>query len=251
MEIHVFMPNDTPAMMMREAVVYDANLHLVDGLINQAGQELKASAKNWFDVSTLKEPYRAEGKKTMGLELAEQFNWSLPEAIIYPTGGGTGIVGMWKAFDELEQIGWIGSERPQMISVQSEGCAPIVRAFEKGDSHAELWEDAETIAPGMRVPIAVADYLMLQIIRESNGTALTVSDAEIHSSIHRMASQEGVFVAPEGAATYAAYEKLLANGHLQPEMSVVLFNTGSGMKTPDLITLPKKLDKFKNQGQIF
>ena len=251
MEIHVFMPNDTPTMMMREAVVYDVNLHLVDGLINQAGQELKASAKNWFDVSTLKEPYRAEGKKTMGLELAEQFNWSLPEAIIYPTGGGTGIVGMWKAFDELEQIGWIGSERPQMISVQSEGCAPIVRAFEKGDSHAELWEDAETIAPGMRVPVAVADYLMLQIIRESNGTALTVSDAEIHSSIHRMASQEGVFAAPEGAATYAAYEKLLASGHLQPEMSVVLFNTGSGMKTPDLITLPKKLDKFKNQGRIF
>ncbi len=238
MEIHVFMPNDTPAMMMREAIVYDAKLHLVDGLINQAGQELKASTKNWFDVSTLKEPYRAEGKKTMGLELAEQFNWSLPKAIIYPTGGGTGIVGMWKAFDELEQIGWIGKERPKMISVQSEGCAPIVRAFKKGDNQAELWIAAETIAPGMRVPVAIADYLILQIIRESGGTALTVSDAQIHSAIYQMASREGVFAAPEGAATYAAYDKLLTTGHLQPEESVVLFNTGSGMKTPELIELP-------------
>ena len=211
---------------------------MVDGLINQAGQELKASTKNWFDVSTLKEPYRAEGKKTMGLELAEQFNWSLPKAIIYPTGGGTGIVGMWKAFDELEQIGWIGKERPKMISVQSEGCAPIVRAFKKGDNQAELWIAAETIAPGMRVPVAIADYLILQIIRESGGTALTVSDAQIHSAIYQMASREGVFAAPEGAATYAAYDKLLTTGHLQPEESVVLFNTGSGMKTPELIELP-------------
>ena len=238
MEIHVFMPHDTPAMMMREATVYDATLHLVDGLINQAGQQLRESAENWFDVSTLKEPYRAEGKKTMGLELAEQFDWALPDAIIYPTGGGTGIVGMWKAFDELEQIGWIDSQRPRMISVQAEGCAPIVRAFDSGADHATLWQDAQTIAPGIRVPVAIADYLMLQIIRDSNGTALTVSDSEIHTAIYEIAGQEGVFAAPEGAATYAAYKKLLDSKTLQPEEKVVLFNTGTGMKTPDLVALP-------------
>jgi len=238
MEIHVFMPNDTPAMMMREATVYDATLHLVDGLINQAGQQLRESSENWFDVSTLKEPYRAEGKKTMGLELAEQFDWVLPDAIIYPTGGGTGIVGMWKAFEELEQIGWIDGQRPKMISVQAEGCAPIVQAFESGADHAELWPDAQTIAPGIRVPAAIADYLILQIIRDSNGTALTVSDSEIHTAIYEMANQEGVFAAPEGAATYAAYKKLLASKTLQPEEKAVLFNTGTGMKTPDLVALP-------------
>ncbi|MDA1137340.1 MAG: threonine synthase [Planctomycetota bacterium] len=233
---HVYMPADTPDMMKTEVVAYGAELTLVDGLINDAGRELRevADANGWFDISTLKEPYRAEGKKTMGFELAEQFDWTLPDAIIYPTGGGTGIVGMWKAFDELEAIGWIGSKRPKMISVQSEGCAPIVKAFNEGASSAPLWENAQTIAPGLRVPVAIADYLILQAIRESNGTAVAVSDTETLSALRTIARSEGIFAAPEGAATYAAYIKLLESDFLNREEKVVLFNTGSGLKTPAL-----------------
>ncbi len=237
MNVHVYMPADTPDMMQQEAKVYGASLNLVDGLINEAGRQVRerAAVEGWFDVSTLKEPYRAEGKKTMGLELAEQFEWSLPDAVLYPTGGGTGIVGMWKAFDELEALGWIGSARPKMISVQAEGCAPIVKAFEDGANHADLWEDAHTIAPGIRVPGAIADYLILEAIRDSGGTALTVSDEEILDAIRVLARAEGLFAAPEGAATYAAYSKLVDTGFLGVDERAVLFNTGSGLKTPDLI----------------
>jgi threonine synthase len=237
-ECWIFMPEDTPDAMKHEAQVYGANVTLVRGLINDAGRIVRDNTAEygWFDVSTLKEPYRAEGKKTMGLELAQQLGWKLPDALIYPTGGGTGIVGMWKAFDELEALGWIGPERPKMISVQAEGCAPIVRAYEAGERFAPAWENAFTIAPGIRVPVAVADYLILDSVRTSGGTAVAVSDAEILDAMGEMARLEGVFAAPEGAATYAGYKKLLASGFLGPEDSVVLFNTGAGIKTHELVT---------------
>ncbi len=237
-EVFVFMPEDTPEIMKREGFIYGAHVYLVKGLINDAGKIVRdnAGARSWFDVSTLKEPYRAEGKKTMGLELAEQFNWELPDAILYPTGGGTGIVGMWKAFEELEALGWIGSKRPKMISVQAEGCAPIVKAFHAGARHAELWQDAHTIAPGIRVPVAIADYLMLDAMRASGGTGITVLDDEILQAMREIARLEGIFAAPEGAATYAAYQKLMVTGFLKPEEKVVLFNTGSGLKTPELVS---------------
>ena len=236
-DINVFMPIDTPELMKRECYVYGAHVYLVKGLINDAGKIVRdnSESRGWYDLSTLKEPYRAEGKKTMGLELAEQFDWELPDALIYPTGGGTGIVGMWKAFEELEALGWIGPKRPKMISVQAEGCAPIVKAFEDGSDHAELWPNANTIAAGLRVPVAIADYLILDAIRSSCGTALTVSDDEILDTIKELAQLEGLFAAPEGAAAYAGYKKLLDNGFLQPEEKVVLFNTGSGLKTPELV----------------
>lgn len=236
-DVHVFMPMDTPELMKRECHVYGAHVYTVKGLINDAGKIVRenAQARGWYDVSTLKEPYRAEGKKTMGLELAEGFNWELPDAIIYPTGGGTGIVGMWKAFHELETLGWIGSKRPKMISVQAEGCAPIVKAFDDGATHADLWPDAHTIAPGLRVPVAIADYLILDAIRTSDGKALTVSDDEILKALNEIAKLEGLFTAPEGAASYAGYKKLLEEGFLKPDEKVVLFNTGSGLKTPELV----------------
>jgi len=237
MSISVFIPEDTPEMMKREGFVYGAHVYLVKGLINDAGKIVRdnAAARGWFDVSTLKEPYRAEGKKTMGFEIAEQFGWELPDALLYPTGGGTGIVGMWKAFEELEALGWIGSKRPKMISVQAEGCAPIVKAFHDGARYAELWHNAHTIAPGIRVPVAIADYLMLDTMRASGGTGVTVSDAEILEAMYEIARGEGIFTAPEGAATYAGYKKLIESGFLKPEEQVVLFNTGSGLKTPELV----------------
>jgi len=239
MNIYVFVPEDTPEVMKREGFVYGAHVYLVKGLINDAGKIVRdnAAARGWFDVSTLKEPYRAEGKKTMGFEIAEQFDWDLPDAILYPTGGGTGIVGMWKAFEELEMLGWIDSKRPKMISVQAEGCAPIVKAFHDGARHAEPWDAsrAHTLAPGIRVPAAIADYLMLDILRASRGTGVTVSDTEILEAIYEIARAEGIFAAPEGAATYAGYKKLIADGFLKPEDRVVLFNTGSGLKTPELV----------------
>lgn len=239
MDIHVFVPEDTPEVIQREGYVYGAHVYLVKGLINDAGKIVRenAAARGWFDVSTLKEPYRAEGKKTMGLEIAERLNWELPDAILYPTGGGTGIVGMWKAFEELEALGWIGAQRPKMISVQAEGCAPIVKAFQAGARQAELWPNAHTIAPGIRVPVAIGDYLMLDAMRASGGTGVTVSDQEILDAILAMARLEGVYAAPEGAATYAGYRKLMLSGFLKPEDRVVLFNTGSGLLTPeDLLT---------------
>lgn len=235
---YVFMPVDAPDVMKAESHVYGANVFLVDGLINNAGKIVREAGSEigWFDVSTLKEPYRAEGKKTMGLELAEQLGWHVPDAIVYPTGGGTGIVGMWKAFDELEAMGLIGPKRPKMIVVQAEGCAPIVKAFEQGEDHAALWKDASTLAAGLRVPIAIADYLILDAIRKSGGTALTVSDAELMDGVGLAAKHEGLFVSPEAGAAYTAAKRLRESGFLDQGDEVVIFSTGSGMKHTDLIT---------------
>jgi threonine synthase len=250
METYVFVPDDTPATIVDEAAAYGANVVLVDGLINHAGRIVRenTASRGWFDVSTLREPYRAEGKKTMGLELAEQLGWTLPDVVVYPTGGGTGIVGMWKAWDELEALGWIGPQRPRVVSVQAAGCAPIVRAYEAGASASEVWQNATTIAPGIRVPAVIADYLILDAVRTSNGTALAVSDAEILDAMRELARLEGLFAAPEGAATWAGYSKLLARGVLAPDESVVLFNTGAGIKTPDL--LHAELPRMRPGDQI-
>ncbi len=236
-QTYVFMPQDAPEINQVESAICGAHVYLVRGLISDAGQIVRslASRRQWFDLSTLREPYRVEGKKTMGLELAEQFNWELPDAILYPTGGGTGIVGMWKAFEELEQLGWIGSNRPKMISVQASGCAPIVKAFEAGESTAVPWQNAQTIADGLRVPHPFADYLILQTIRSSQGTAIAVSDDEIRAALNEWARLEGMFVSPESAATYAAFKQLAKSGFLQPGERAVLFNTGSGLKYPSLV----------------
>lgn len=233
----VFMPEDAPLINRVEATVYGADVHLVRGLISDAGKIVRelAPSRGWFDVSTMKEPYRVEGKKTMGFEIAEQFDWSLPDAIVYPTGGGTGLVGMWKAFDELEGLGWIGAERPRMIAVQASGCAPVVKAFEERKETAEFWKDAATEAAGLRVPLPFADSLLLQIVRASRGTAVAVSDGEILDAMKDLASLEGVFASPEGAATYSAYKRLAESGFLKREDRVVLFNTGTGLKYPEWI----------------
>ena len=228
MEAHIFMPQDAPPFNRNTCQLAGANVTLIDGLITDAGKivaELK-NDKGWFDVSTLKEPYRVEGKKTMGLEIAEQFNWELPDAIIYPTGGGTGIVGMWKGFQELEAIGWIGEKRPRMISVQAAGCAPIVKAWKEGATEAEPWTNAQTSAAGLRVPQAVGDFLILDAIYESDGTAISVTDDEIREAMGTLATHEGILACPEGAATVAGLAKLVAAGEIQPENRVVLFNTG-------------------------
>lgn len=232
LEAHVFMPKDTPRACVIEASCHGAHVTLIDGLITDCAKEIAArkDAEGWFDLSTLKEPYRAEGKKTMGYELAEQMNWRLPGAIVYPAGGGTGLVGMWNAFDEMERLGWIGPERPKMICVQAEGCAPIVRAFERGERFAEEFENAHTVASGLRVPRAIADFVMLDLIRSSGGTALTVSDDEMVAAAKEMAAKTGIFAAPEGGATLAAARKLLDRGFLEVADTVVLFNTGSGVK---------------------
>jgi threonine synthase len=236
-ETFVFIPADAPEINKIESYVCGARVYLVKGLISDAARIVQEAGpkRGWFDVSTLKEPYRVEGKKTMGLELAEQFNWQLPDAIIYPTGGGTGIIGMWKAFEELEQLGWIDAKRPKMISVQAAGCAPIVKAFLEHKSESELCKDAQTIAAGLRVPHPFADYLILRAIGESGGTAIAVSDAEIISAMYELARTEGVFACPEGAATVAAFKHLAASGFLHPEERVVLFNTGAGLKYAELV----------------
>ncbi len=233
---HIFMPKDVPQANYIECKILGANVELIDGLISDCGKIVasRKEAEGWFDISTLKEPYRVEGKKTMGYELAEQFDWELPEVVIYPTGGGTGLIGMWKAFDEMEQMGWIGPERPRMISVQAEGCAPIVRAYNSGDEHAEPWIDAETIAAGLRVPAAVGDFLMLKAIRDSGGCALSVTDEELMASASKMAAAVGSFPAPEGAATLSALEKLIAQNLVSERDRVVLFNTGTGLKYIEL-----------------
>ena len=232
---HVFVPKDAPEFILKEIKHMGAELTLVDGLINVAGQKAKeAGLKNdWFSVSTLKEPYRVEGKKTMGLELAEQFNWTLPDVIIYPTGGGTGIVGMWKAFEELETLGLIGNKRPKMVSVQPSGCQPIVRAFNDGEKFAKPWENAHSFAGGIRVPSAIGDYLILQSLRESKGTAIAVDDSEIKKAMYDLAKMEGIMICPEAAATIVATEKLVENGFLVPSDKIVLFGTGSGLTTPN------------------
>ena len=231
-QAHVFMPKDAPLSNQIEVKIAGAELVLVDGLISDAARLASEAAKRhgWFDVSTFKEPYRCEGKKTMGLELAEAFDWETPDVIIYPTGGGTGLVGMWKAFEELEEMGFIGSKRPRMVSVQAEGCAPIVRAFTENSDRAVFWEGAQTIASGLRVPGAFADRLILRAIRKSKGIALTVSDTEIQNCQKEIASHEGIFSAPEGAACLAGLQKLLNNGWVGRQERVVLFNTGSGLK---------------------
>jgi threonine synthase len=236
-EAHVFMPRDTPIANQIEAQQYGAKLTLVDGLINDCGRIIaeKKATEGWFDLSTLKEPYRVEGKKTMGYEIAEQLNWRLPDVIIYPTGGGTGLIGMWKAFAELEELGWIGSARPRMVSVQASGCAPIVKAFAEEKPTAEPWANAHTIASGLRVPQAVADFLMLRAIRDSRGTALSVSDGEMLAEIPRVGKAEGIFFCPEGAACVAALRRLVDKGWIKPAHEVVIFNTASGLKYLDVV----------------
>jgi threonine synthase len=240
---YVFMPEDAPEGNKVECAMYGARLFLVKGLINDAGRLVRdgTGRHGWFDVSTLREPYRAEGKKTMGYELAEQLGWTLPDAIIYPTGGGTGIVGMWKAFDEMEQLGLIEAggrpnRRPKMISVQAAGCAPIVRAYAQGERHAEPWQNAQTAAAGMRVPVAIGDYLILDAIRESGGTALDVTDDALLADMGTMAREEGISAAPEGAATLAALRVLLGRGFLSRDERIVLFNTGAAWKYQELVS---------------
>lgn len=229
---HVFMPADAPEVNKVEVRAAGAHLVLVDGLISDAARLAMAEAERhgWWNVSTFKEPYRVEGKKVMGLEIAEAFGWNLPDVIVYPTGGGTGLVGMWKAFDELEALGWIGPERPRLVSVQAAGCAPVVRAFQEGAERARPWEHAHTLAAGLRVPGVFADRLILRALRETKGTAVAVSDEEILAAQSLLASQEGIFAAPEGAATLAGLQRLVRTGWLQPDARVVLFNTGSGLK---------------------
>jgi threonine synthase len=232
MEAHIFMPKDTPRANVIECEQTGAHVTLMDGLITDCGAEVgrRKEAEGWFDVSTLKEPYRIEGKKTMGYELAEQFDWHLPDVIIYPTGGGTGLIGMWKAFAEMEQMGWIASKRPRMVTVQAAGCAPIVRAFENGDRLAAEFENAHTTASGLRVPKAIGDFLIIDALRESSGTAVAVTDQELIDATKEIGSAEGVFCAPEGAACLPALKKLMSNGAVNSNERVVLFNTGSGVK---------------------
>jgi threonine synthase len=232
MEAHIFMPSDTPRANIIECQQTGASVTLVDGLITDCGKIVaeRKQAEGWFDVSTLKEPYRVEGKKTMGYELAEQLDWKLPDVIIYPTGGGTGLIGMWKAFDEMQQMGWIDSNRPRMVSVQSSTCAPIIRAFEKGERFADEFEDAATVASGLRVPKAIGDFLILDAIRESGGTAVAVTDSELIKAVGEIGAAEGIFAAPEGAACLPALRKLIDQGLVKAGEIVVLFNTGSGIK---------------------
>ncbi|PTD25206.1 threonine synthase [Sphingomonas fennica] len=233
-ETIVFCPEDTPEINVREIAMQGARVWRVNGLIDDCGAIVAEGAKQgrWFDFSTLKEPYRIEGKKTMGLELAAQLGWRLPRAIFYPTGGGTGLIGMWKAFAELEALGWIGPERPKMFAVQADGCAPIVKAFDDGVNHAERWENAHTIAAGIRVPRAVGDFLILAAVRESGGKALAVSDAEIARAVDDAARKDGLLLCPEGGATLAAYRRALAEGLIGAEDSAVLFNCATGLKYP-------------------
>ncbi len=231
---HVFCPDDTPAVNVREIAMQGAAVFLVDALIDDCGKLVAAGEREvgWFNCSTLREPYRIEGKKTMGIELAEQLGWQLPDVIFYPTGGGTGIIGMWKAFAELEAIGWIGSKRPRMVVVQAEGCAPMVKAWEEGAEHAPRWENAHTFAAGIRVPQAVGDFLILRAVRESGGFALAVADDAIAAAWREVAAEEGLLLCPETAATYAGYKHALADGRVHPDERVVLFNCASGLKYP-------------------
>jgi len=228
----VFCPDDTPPINVEEIAFQGGDTYRVNGLINDCGKIVGGGKESvgWFDVSTLKEPYRIEGKKTMGLELAEQLGWTLPDVIFYPTGGGTGLIGMWKAFQELEHMGWIGSKRPKMVAIQSTGCAPIVKAFEAGEEHAPLWDDAHTFAAGIRVPVAVGDFLILRAVRESGGFAMAVSDEAINQAWHKVAQREGILLCPEGAATYAAWEQALKEKKISRDDHCVLFNCATGLK---------------------
>lgn len=236
LEAHIFMPRDTPRANIVECRELGAHVTLIDGLITDCGAEIarRKEKEDWFDMSTLKEPYRVEGKKTLGYELAEQLNWVLPDVILYPTGGGTGLIGMWKAFDEMEALGWIGNKRPRMFAVQAAGCAPIVRAFEGGEKTAVEFPDAHTIGSGLRVPKAIGDFLMLNILRESNGGAIAVEDQEMIRVAREVGSKEGLFVCPEGAACFAALKLLQRAGKIASGERVVIFNTGSGIKYLDI-----------------
>jgi threonine synthase len=236
-EAHVFMPRDTPMANQIEAAQYGAKLTLVDGLINDCGRIIaeRKTTEGWFDLSTLKEPYRVEGKKTMGYEIAEQLGWRLPDVIIYPTGGGTGLIGVWKAFAELEELGWIGKARPRMVSVQASGCAPIVKAFLENKLTAKPWQNAHTVASGLRVPQAVADFLILRALRESGGTTVSVSDDEMLAEIPRIGKAEGIFFCPEGAACVVALRRLLGQGWIHPGDEVLIFNTAAGVKYLDVL----------------
>ena len=246
LEAYIFMPRDVPLANRMECDYFGAHVTLVDGLISDCGRMIaeQEDKEGWFDVSTLKEPFRVEGKKTMGYEVAEQLGWRLPQGIIYPTGGGVGMIGMWKAFEEMEQLGWIGSEpglnRPKMITVQAAGCAPIVKAWEAGKSASEMWTGAQTFASGLRVPKAYGDYLILDILKKSGGTAVTATDEEILEATRHWGSVEGVFAAPEGAASLVAYQKLRASGFFRAEDKVVLFNTGSAYKYLDVMEAQEK-----------
>src|SRR6266853_724614 len=250
LEAHIFMPKDVPLANRIECERYGAHETLVDGLISDCARMVagRKDKEGWFDVSTLKEPFRVEGKKTMGYEVAEQLNWKLPQGIVYPTGGGVGMIGMWKAFDEMEELGWIGSERPKMITVQAAGCAPIVKAWEAGKSASgmwisEMWAGAQTFAAGLRVPKAYGDYLILDILKKSQGTAVAATDEEILAAMRQWASVEGVFAAPEGAASLVAYQKLRASGFFRAEDKVVLFNTGTAYKYLDMIEAQEKKER--------
>ncbi len=236
MECYVFMPFDAPKVNVVECQAVGAKVVLVKGLITDCGKFVSDGIveMGWFPLTTLKEPYRVEGKKTMGIEVAEQLEWRLPDVIVYPTGGGTGIIGMWKAFDEMEHLGWVGSERPRMVSVQAAGCAPIPKAFNEGRDESTFWEGANTVAAGLRVPKALGDFLILKAVRESGGSALAVNDEEIMRAVDLMAREEGLFACPEGAATLAALEQLLEDGKVDGDERVVLFNTGTGLKYTDL-----------------
>jgi len=231
---YVFCPDDTPAVNVREIAMQGAEVFLVDGLIDDCGKLVAEGEREvgWFNCSTLREPYRIEGKKTMGIELAEQLGWQLPDVIFYPTGGGTGIIGMWKAFAELEEIGWIGQKRPRMVVVQAEGCAPMVKAWKEGAEHAPRWEHAHTFAAGIRVPQAVGDFLILRAVRESGGFAIAVTDEAIVDAWREVGAEEGLLLCPETAATYAAYKQALVDGRVRPDDRVVLFNCASGLKYP-------------------
>ena len=238
LECFIFMPRDTPRANVVECELTGAHVTLMDGLITDCGAEVgrRKEAEGWFDVSTLKEPYRVEGKKTLGYELAEQMEWRLPDVIIYPTGGGTGLIGMWKAFDEMERMGWISSKRPRMVTVQAEGCAPIVRAFEEGNRFADEFPNAATTASGLRVPKAIGDFLILDTLHTSGGTAVAVSDEELIAATREIGALEGIFCAPEGAACLPALRKLMESGEVNKHESVVLFNTGSGVKYMESFT---------------
>jgi len=234
-ESYIFMPQDVPQANYLECKAYGANVALVDGLIGDCASMVaeRGPQEGWFDLSTLHEPYRIEGKKTMGYEVAEQMDWELPDAIFYPTGGGVGMIGMWKAFDEMEKLGWIGGRRPKMIAVQAEGCAPVVRAFQENEPSSRFFDGAHTLAAGLRVPKPLGDFLVLDAVRASGGTAIAVSDEEMLDAGFELAASEGIFAAPEGAACVAALRKLLENGFLKPADRIVLYNTGSGLKYPE------------------
>jgi len=244
-EAHIFMPRDVPLANQVECRAYGAHLTLVDGLISDCGRIVaeRKQAEGWFDISTLKEPFRVEGKKTMGYELVEQLGWQYPDAVFYPTGGGVGLIGMGKAFEELEQLGWVSGRRPKMIAIQADGCAPVARAFEQGEPASQMWQNAHTFASGLRVPKPYGDVEILRIVRESGGTVLALTDDQIFASLLDWSRHEGLLLSPEGAAATAAYDHLLAIGFLKPSDRVVLFNTGSGNKYTDVIA-----EKLKQNG---